>query len=386
MSYENRFAYLDNAATTPLDERVLEAMLPYLRGEFGNPSSVHASGISAWRALEQAREQVQAALGGRKGRIVFTSGGTEANNLAIQGFSRLRRGDRIVISAVEHPSCHQAADVAAELAGIACRRVRVGSTGRIDLDHLESLLTEKTTVVALIHGQNEIGTLQPVLEAAALIRERAPRAHLHVDAVQTFGKLPLDSLVAVVDSLSLSAHKLHGPKGAGALALFTPAKPVALLQGGGQEQGIRSGTENVAALVGFGRAAQLAADGLAESSKRLAALTESILTCLEGLPDTQVLGDRTARLPTLAAAVVAGVPGEVLQHHLEQRGLVIGTGSACHAGKNRISPTYAALGLDLQQARSVIRISLSRETTRADVDRLEQELPQTVNHIRELVR
>jgi len=384
MSYASQTAYLDNAATTPLDGRVLEAMLPFLKGEFGNPSSVHAPGVAARRALERAREQVQAALG--PARIVFTSGGTEANNLAIQGFCRLRRGDRIVISSVEHPSCHQAAAQAAELAGIPCRTVRVLPTGRLDLEHLAEELTARTSVVALIHGQNEIGTLQPVLEAAALVRARAPRAHLHVDAIQTFGKLPLAALTAAVDSLSLSAHKIHGPKGAGALALFTKAQPVALIQGGGQEQGIRSGTENVAALVGLGCAAELAMADLERHALRLAGLTERIRACLEELPETRVLGDPAARLPTLAAAVISGVPGEVLQHHLEERGLVIGTGSACHAGRQQVSATYAALGLDLEQARSVIRISLSRETTEDEVERLIRELPATVAHIRELSR
>lgn len=386
MSYDNSTAYLDNAATTPLDPEILEAMLPYLTREQGNPSSVHGPGVAARRAVESAREQVSSALGSRLTEVVFTSGGTEANNLALAGYARLRKGDQIVISAVEHPSVHQAAEAVSSQLNLRCRQVRVDRSGRLDLDHLADQLTEKSSLVALIHGQNEYGSLQPIFEAAAIIRQRAPRAHLHLDAVQSFGKVSLEPLSAVADSLSLSAHKLHGPKGVGALALFTRSRPVPLLFGGGQENGLRSGTENVAGVVGFGMAALRAAGNLATKGPNLALMNERVLSCLELLPDTRLLGGRDHRLPTIAAALLGGVPGEVLQHHLEQRGVVIGTGSACHAGRNKISPTYEALGLDLEQARSVIRISLSYQTSPEDLDRLLTELPAALSEVRELTR
>ncbi|MFH0945700.1 MAG: cysteine desulfurase family protein [Planctomycetota bacterium] len=386
MSYDNSAVYLDNAATTPLDPAILEVMLPYLTREQGNPSSVHGPGVAARRAVEGAREQVFAALGSRLTELVFTSGGTEANNLALFGYARLRKGDQLVISSVEHPSVHRAAESVSNLLGIPCRQVRVDSAGRLDLNHLGDLLTEKTSVVSLIHGQNEYGSVQPVLEAAAIVRERAPRAHLHLDTVQSFGKISVEPLAAVADSLSLSAHKLHGPKGAGALALFSRSRPVPRLEGRGQENGRRAGTANGAGAVGFGMAAARAARNLAANGPRLALMNEQVLSCLEQLPDTRLLGSRSHRLPTIAAALLGGVPGEVLQHHLEQRGVVIGTGSACHAGRNRISPTYKALGLDLEQARSVIRISLSYQTSAEDLDRLLTELPAALSEVRELIR
>lgn len=391
--------YLDNAATTPLLGEVRQAMRPFLEGEHGNPSSVHSLGVAARRAVERAREQVAAALGRpldgygpsrqKEARIVFTSGGTEANNLAILGYSRLRRGDRIICSAVEHPSAHRAAEAAASEAGCPLHRTRVGQDGRLDLDHLESLLTERTSVVALIHGQNEYGGIQPIAEAAALVRQKARRAHLHVDLVQSFGKVSVSDLLGVIDSAALSAHKIHGPKGVGALALFTASRPVPLVHGGGQEDGLRSGTENVAGIVGFGRAARQAGEiDIEKQQVELGARLERVRRSLLSLADVTLLGGvgPTPHLPTIAAASIDGVRGEVLQHHLEQQDLLIGTGSACHAGKNRISSTYEALGLSVDQARNVIRISLSRLTDDRDIERVERELPQAVAAVREMVQ
>ncbi len=379
--------YLDNAATTPLDPDVFEAMLPFLRGSFGNPSSVHGPGVAARRAIGEARERVAAAVSSRPARaVVFTSGGTEANNLAVRGFARSRRSDRIVTSGVEHPSVHQTARAAAEDHAVPHVVVRCDPGGRVDIDHLAACLGAKTTLVALVHGQNESGTLQPIVEAAAVIRDVAPRALLHVDAVQSFGKVSLDAVAAVADSIALSAHKIHGPKGAGALVLFTNARPAPLLCGGGQEDDVRSGTENVAGIVGFGVAAERAAAELPRTAARLARLADRVHAALASIEDARILGAGAPRLASIHAAAIAGVRGEVLQHHLERYGLVIGTGSACHAGKNRVSRTYEALGLDLDAARSVIRISLSRLTGDATVDRLVAALPAAVAELRALAR
>ncbi|MBI4881588.1 MAG: cysteine desulfurase [Planctomycetes bacterium] len=378
--------YLDHAASTPLDETVLEAMLPYLRAEHANPSALHAPGVSARRALEAARERVLGAVSGRPGKLVFTSGGTEANNLAILGFGRARPGGRIVCSAVEHPSAARAAQAAAAESGIACARVQVDADGRFDLEHLAEQLSEKTSLVALIHGQNEIGVLEPIAEAAEIVRRLAPRAHLHVDAVQSFGKVRLDGVAAAADSLSLSAHKVHGPKGAGALVFFTGARPGPLLYGGGQEGGLRSGTENVAAIAGFGRAVELARASLAEQEPRLTGLCARLRGAFGALQGVLVLGGGAPRLPTIVAAVIEGARGEILQHHLEARGFVIGTGSACHAASGAVSATFEAIGLSIEQARSVVRVSLARSTTESDVERFLEELPGAVLHVRELLR
>ena len=379
--------YLDHAATSPVWPEVLDAMLPYLRGEFANPSSVHAPGVRARRALDEARERVTAALGAapaadRPVEVTFTSGGTEANNLAVLGFVRARATDRVVTSAVEHPCVRLSAAAAAEERAVPHVEVPTDRDGVLDLDALAAALTEKTTFVALIHGQNETGVRQPIARAAAVVRRRAPRAHLHVDAVQSFTKVPLEEVVATADSVALSAHKIGGPKGVGALVRFTGRAPVPLVRGGGQEGDVRSGTENVAGIVGFGAACETArAHGRADLEER----GGRVRAAFEALADATVLGADAPRLPTIVAAAVGGVRGEVLQHHLEEEGVIVGTGSACHARKSALSPTYAALGLSEAEARSVVRVSLSHATRDADLDRFESALPAAVTRVREFV-
>lgn len=384
----DRTLYFDHAATSPLDAAVLEEMLPYLRIETGNPSSVHGPGVRARAALERARERIRDAVtgvSGRSGSVTFTSGGTEANNLAVLGFVRARRTDRVVTSAVEHPSVRKAATAAAAEAGIPHVEVETGPDGALDLERLAAALSPKTTFVALIHGQNETGVLQPISAAARVVRAAAPRAHLHVDAVQSFGKVRLDEVVAVADSIAVSAHKIHGPKGTGALIRFTRRAPVPLVFGGGQESDLRSGTEDVAGIVGFGAAAAHATEALVTATEHLAAISARVRSAFEALDGAALLGAGAPRLPSIIAAAIAGVRGEVLQHHLEEEGVVVGTGSACHARKSELSPTYAALGLTEADARSVIRVSLSRHTTAADVERFAELLPRAVRRVRELV-
>ncbi|MFG0318501.1 MAG: cysteine desulfurase family protein, partial [Planctomycetota bacterium JB042] len=351
---------LDHAATSPLDAAVLDEMLPYLRSESANPSSVHAPGVRVRAAVERARERVLEAVAGGAGRggtVTFTSGGTEANNLAVLGFVRARRTDRVVVSAVEHPSVRNPAAVAAEEAGVPCVAIPTDPAGSLDLDRFAEALGEKTTFVALIHGQNETGVVQPIAAAARVVRARAPRAHLHVDAIQSFGKIPIDDVAAVADSIAVSAHKIHGPKGVGALVRFGGRAPVPLVFGGGQEGGVRSGTENVPGIVGLGAAASRAAAALSATTPALAALAAGVVAAFEALDGAVVLGrDAAERLPSIVAAAVAGVRGEVLQHHLEEEGIVVGTGSACASSKSELSPTYAALGLNEAEARSVIRV------------------------------
>lgn len=385
MNASDTLIYLDNAATTPMDPEVHKAMLPHLGPEFANPSSVHRPGVRIRQTLEMAREKVLAALGGGDARLVFTSGGTEANNLAILGLTAARQGrGQILLSAVEHPSSHAPAVEAAARHNIPLQEIRVDRDGVIDLNHLSDLLSEETQLVGLIHGQNEIGVVQPVAEAAALVRERAPRALFHVDAVQSFGKIPMQGLISTVDSLSISGHKIHGPKGVGALLLKKNLRPRPVIHGGGQEGDIRSGTENVACIVGLGRAAELICEGGAMEST--SALHDRVVEGLETTPDCRILGKAAPRLGTIVSAVIEGVRGEVLQHHLEEMGVIIGTGSACHAKRNKISPTYAAVGLNQEESLSVIRISLSKMNTEEDIDTLLKALPQTIHRIREVVR
>lgn len=378
--------YLDHAATTPVDAAVLEAMLPYFSREFANPSSAHAAGLRARRAVETAREQIAAAASVPPAEVVLTSGGSEASNLAICGLGRARKGDQVLASVVDHPASRRAAAALAELTGMPYREIPVDRSGRLDLGRLAELLTPKTALVALIHGQNETGVLQPIAAAAALLRERSPRAFLHVDAVQSFGKVDLAEVIACADSIALASHKIHGPKGVGALLLRTKTRPLPLIHGGGQEHDLRSGTENVPGIVGFGAAAARAAAALSESGPRIAAMRDAVEAAILACGGAHILGRESPRLPTIAAAAIQGVKGEVLQHHLDQAGIAIGTGSACHAGKQEISPTFAAFGLDLEGARSVIRVSLSRATRPADVERFGAALAPAVARLRALAR
>jgi cysteine desulfurase len=386
-----RIVYLDNAATTPADPAAVEAMLPCFGAEWANPSSVHGAGVRARRLVERAREQVARAVAPNVPcRVVFTSGGTEANNLALLGLSGVRRGDTLVVSAVEHPSVREAARAAAARHGLELREAPVDAHGVLDLERFAALVGPGTALVALIHGQNETGVLQPVVEAARLLRERAPRAFLHVDAIQSFGKVPLAPLAGAADSVALSAHKVHGPKGIGALALFTRSSPQPQALGGGQEQGLRSGTENVPGIVGFGVAAERAAAGLEGAGAAMARMSDAIRAAFARVPDAAVLGaDAPARLPSIVAAAVPGVRGEVLQHHLERLepvGFTVGTGSACHAARAALSATYAALGLGEELARSVIRVSVAPRTAEEDVAAFCGALPGAVATLRELVR
>lgn len=383
------FIYLDHAATTPLAPEVLDAMLPYLREEFGNPSSTHVLGVRARAAIDRARQQIGRVANGRRCEAIFTGSGTEANHLAIAGrFGKdtVRHPDsNLVISAVEHPSVRENARTLAEALAVPLVEVGVDRSGRLDLEALHASLTPHTLLVAVMHVQNEIGTLQPIAEIAHRMRERAPRAALHVDAIQSLGKVDLNSVVAVADSIALSAHKVHAMKGTGCLLTLGGKRIFPVLRGGGQERGLRSGTENVAGIVGFGFAVERALAGLTDESRRLAELRDRVAQAALACDEVAVIGGDAKRSPAILSLAVSGLRGEILQHELEARGIVIGTGSACHSGKGTVSPTYSALGLDEATAKSVLRISLSRCTTAAEITRIETELPSAIRRVRQLV-
>ncbi len=377
------FAYLDNAATTRIDPKVLAAMRPWLEEDFANPSAVHSMGVKARCAIEEAREQIQKAVK-RRGRVVFTGSGTEANNLAVFGFSD-RNGDLLVASAVEHPSIKKPLAALAERRSCQAILAPVQRDGRLDLHCLSEILTEKTLLVALMSVQNEIGSIQPIMEAARIVRSKAPRAHFHVDAIQALGKLDLSGIAAAADSLSLSSHKIHGPKGVGALVVFAtrPIKPQIL--GGGQESGARSGTENVPGIVGFAEATRIADSSLGATKDHLRRLRTALEAAIRAIPDSLFLPlERAAGLKSDAIVTCAfrGVRGETLQHALESRGVVVGTGSACNAAKSALSPTYEAMDLPEYASRGAIRISLSRLTTEDEVALLARELPPTLEKLR----
>lgn len=360
--------YLDYNATTPVDPRVVEAMLPYLREHFGNPSSSHIYGQHAHAAVAAARDQVAALLGARPEEILFTGGATEANNLAIRGTARAlhRRGRHIVTSAVEHPS------VAAP-----CERLRrdgwditvvpVDRCGRVDPDAVAAVLRADTVLVSVMHANNEVGTVQPLAEIAALTRPRG--ILLHADAAQSAGKISVSVDVLGVDLLTLAGHKFYATKGVGALYVRagTPIEPV--LVGAGQEYGRRPGTENVPTLAGFGVAAHWAAQSLNDENARIRALRDRLHTALaQAIPDLMLNGHPDWRLPSTLNLLFPGISGRELLTRV-QADVAASVGSACHAGDAAVSGVLGALGLDAERAHGAVRLSLGRMTTAADIER-----------------
>ena len=365
--------YLDHAATTPLDPRVREVMAPWLAQSFGNPSSRHRAGIAATQAIDAARIQVARAVGAGRAQIVFTSGGTEANNLGVLGAARARAklGKHVLVGPSEH-ACVRAPAQALASEGFEVETLALTRTGALDLEHAASKLRADTVLVAQMFVQNEVGTIYPVRELARLVRARSQHASIHVDAVQAFGKVELSFVELGCDTLALAAHKLHGPQGAGALIVREGHALQPLVHGGGQERGLRSGTENVAGIVGFGRAAELAELERATSDARVRELRAQLLRGLASSSGARVLETGTPQLggvPGIVAVLLPGLPSEVRMHHLEELGVVVSAGSACQSKKTEQSPVLTALGIGHDDARTMLRISLSRMSTPADIER-----------------
>lgn len=370
-----RTIYLDLAATTPLAAEVRAAMAPFLDEEWGNPSSRHARGVRVARALDGARAALARIGGVAPEGVVFTSGGTEANNLAVLGAARARRGRgrHVLIGPSEH-ACVRAPALALADEGFEVEVARHDASGALDLDDLAGRLRRDTVLVACMLACNEHGGVYPLRAIARLARERSPDAHVHTDAVQSFGKLDLDVEGLGVHSAAVSAHKIHGPKGAGALLLARGATVAPLLHGGGQERGLRSGTESPAGIAGLVRAAELADGRREETLEHLRALRAAFADELasgargEGV-ELLSPGGADAALPSIAAVLLGPghPPAEVLLHHLEERGVFASAGSACHAHAADASPALLSLGLSPEEVRRVLRFSFSRETTEDEV-------------------
>ncbi len=367
-----RPVYLDNAATTPLDPRVLEAMLPHLGAARGNPSSLHASGAAAREAVEEARESVASLVGASAGEILFTAGGTESDNLAVLGLARaaLREnpGKRhAVISRVEHAAVREAATrLVAE--GFEVTRVGVGPDGLVDPDEIASALRPETAFAAVVWANNEVGTVQPIAEISRLCAGRG--VHLHVDAVQAAGRLKLDVNEAPVSTLALSGHKLYGPQGTGALYVREGVALEPVLFGGGQEKGLRSGTENVAGIAGLGGAARLAREELSERAHHEAALRDRLLAGVLEIPGVRLIGHPEERLPNNALLTVEGVEAEGLVLLVDALGYAVGSGSACASGSagHKASPVLLAMGVDEREALSAVRVTVGKDNKIEEVD------------------
>ena len=367
--------YLDGAATTPVRREVLEAMWPYLTGEFGNPSSHNALGFSAATALTEARRAVAGFLGCKPAEVIFTSGGTEADNLAVKGIALGNpRGRHLVISAIEHEAVRESADYLARLHGFEVSVLPVDSVGLVSPATLKAALRPDTTLVSIMFANNEIGTVQPIAELAGVAR--AAGVPFHTDAVQAAGWLRSSVGDLGVDALSISGHKLGAPKGVGALFVRgrIPIEP--LVHGGGQERGIRSGTENVAGAVGLATAV-----GLVDlpQSESVAGLRDALIAgVLDTVPDAVLTGHPSLRLPGHASFCFPGTSGESVLLELEQRGIVSSSGSACAAGSDEPSHVLLALGISPEIAQTAVRFTFGAEVTEGDVS-------ETIGAVREAV-
>lgn len=359
--------YFDHNATTPLEPRVLDAMMPYLTGPYANASSLHRQGRAARDAVERARDQLALALNCQPGEIVWTSGGTEANNLALKGSTLGLQPTRVLYGATEHPAVMEAAESLAG-SGWTVEPVAVDASGIVDWAAFERQLARAPLrLVSLMRVNNETGVLQDVARAAALAH--AQGALFHVDAVQALGKIPLDFAATGADLLSLSSHKLYGPKGIGALLRRRDVDLQALHHGGPQERGLRGGTENVAAIVGFGAAVELAMDTLAARTQAARALRDRLETGLRAMPGVRIFGDGAERLANTLQFAVPGFEGEALLMQLDRKGFAVSSGSACASGKGQPSHVLLAMGVPREVAFGAIRVSFGQANTADEVDR-----------------
>lgn len=371
--------YLDNNATTALDERVLDVMLPYLRASVGNPSSVHAYGRQVRDALDRARRQLADAVAVEPEQVVFTSGGTEANNLAVHAAVSDEPG-HLIIGATEHPSVLEAA-LALQARGWRVDRLAADADGRLCSEQLPALLQDDTRLVSVMMANNETG----VITDTRAVRELLPRASgvkLHTDAIQALGKIEVDFVASGADMMSLSAHKINGPAGVGALIINKAQELRPLLFGGGQERGWRPGTENIAAIVGFGKAAELVAvEGDHRRSELLALRQHLESRLLEEVADVVIFGQGQQRLCNTVFFAVPMIDGEALVMALDQQGFAVASGSACASSKNEPSHVLTAMGVDQNLARCAVRVSLGNTNDRMAVDRFVDGLKYQVNKL-----
>lgn len=375
--------YMDHSATTPVDAAVLHEMLPYFSEQFGNPSSIYRLGRRSLDALDRAHESVAGALNCRPTEIVFTGGGSEADNLAIKGiaYSPRRRGKHIVTSAIEHHAvlrtCQQL-----EREGFEVTYLPVDANGLVAPAAVEAALRDDTALVTLMYANNEIGTIQPIAEIAVLCRAR--RVPFHTDAVQAGGLLDLDTRALGIDLLSLSAHKFHGPKGVGILYIRQGTRVQPQVLGGSQERNRRAGTENVAGAVGAAVALELARGESRRESARLLVLRDQLIAGVLRIPGSRLTGHPERRLPSLASFALAGVEGESLLLNLDLVGVAASSGSACNTGAAEPSHVLTAIGLSDDDARGHLRLSLGRTSTADDVVFVLAQLPAIVERLRAL--
>ena len=377
--------YLDNNATTAVAPEVIEAMLPYLTEHFGNPSSMHRYGAAAGEGLATAREQVAALLGVRTpSEIIFTAGGSESDNLAIVGTLRAYKDKKhVVTSAVEHPAVIGLCRDLEARQGYEVDYVKVDGQGRLDIDQLRAVIRDDTAIVSIMMANNETGVLFASEEIAQIVKQKG--AVFHVDAVQAAGKLPLDMSTSGIDMLSISGHKLHAPKGVGALYVRKGTKLRPLIVGGHQERGRRAGTENVASCVALGAACELAGRHLTDEDTRVRALRDRLeAKLLATVPDCQRNGDRDQRLPNTSNISFNYIEGEGILLLLDRAGIAASSGSACTSGSLEPSHVLKAMGVPFTSSHASIRFSLSRYNSQQEIDYVVAVLPRIVERLREI--
>lgn len=376
--------YLDNAATTAVTPRVLEAMLPYFTQVYGNPSSIHATGREAHKAVDQARRQVAAAIGAQPQEIYFTAGGSESDNWAIKGtaFAKQSKGNHIITTAIEHHAVlHTCAWL--EKHGFEVTYLPVDSDGLVNPADVEKAITDKTILISVMMANNEIGTIEPIREIGEIAR--AHKILFHTDAVQAVGAIPVDVNDLGVDMLSMSGHKFHGPKGIGALYIRKGVRIDTLIHGGAQERGLRAGTENLPGIVGIGKAIELATAHVEENAQRMTALRDKLIDgIMERIEDVRLNGHRTRRLPNNCNVSIRYIEGEAMLLRLDLAGIAASSGSACTSGSLDPSHVLLAIGLPHEIAHGSLRMTLGTDTTEADIDQVLDTLPGIVQNLRDM--
>ena len=375
--------YLDHAATTPMRPEILDVMRTYFLERFGNPSSLHTYGLEARKAIEDAREQIAHSIGATPPEIVFTSGGTESDNMALRGVLRDGSGesDHIITSAIEHPAVLETCKFLEKL-GHEVTYVSVDVDGRINPSEVEEAIQDNTRLISIMHANNEIGSIQPIAEVGAIAASHG--VYMHTDAVQSVGKIPVDVAALNVDMLSISSHKIYGPKGVGCLYVRKGTKLKPLIFGGGHERGLRSGTENVSGIIGFSEAMRLSIEDFADNVRIQRLRDELIDAVLRDIPYTRLNGGKQYRLPNNANFSFSYIEGESLVLRLNAKGIAGSTGSACSSKKLEPSHVLLAIGLDPVDAHGSLRLTLGRETTEADVQYVNEVLPEIVDQLRQM--
>lgn len=379
-----KYIYMDNAATSKVDEEVIKEMLPYFSEKYGNASSLHSLGQEAHEALEIARERVAKLINAEPREIIFTSGGSESDNMAIKEilWSSREKGSHLITCNIEHPAVLRTAEFMEKM-GFKVTYLDVNEKGLVDALDVKKAITDKTVLVSIMHANNEIGTIEPIEEIGKICKEK--KVLFHTDAVQTVGKIPIDMKKLNVDLLSASSHKLHGPKGAGFLYVKKGVNIQPLIHGGGHEFGKRSGTENISGIVGLGKACEIAQRDMEKDVKHITKLRDKLIKCvLERIPKAYINGDMEKRLPNNAHFRFDFIEGEALLLRLDMDGIGGSTGSACSTKSLKPSHVLTALGLKTVQAHGSLRLTLSKYNSEEEVDYVVERLPQVICSLRKI--